>query len=71
MSTKASILWHGKNGVHVYEEMNDRNAIYIEIERGDMCITAKLMERQEWVMLGLPTKYIGMSPEEQIRNPAK
>lgn len=57
MSTRASVIYNEKNGVHIYMEMNDNNNIYLEVEKEGVEIICKLMSFDEWVAMGLPTKY--------------
>lgn len=53
MSTKASILYDDKRGIHIYEELLDGN-IYIQICRNEMCIQICLMSVKDWIALGMP-----------------
>ena len=54
MSTRASIIYNEKNGIHIYIELND-NDIYLEVEKEGIEIICKLMSYDEWVAIGLPT----------------
>ena len=58
MSTRSSIIYSEKNGVHIYMEMNDNNNIYLEVEKEGVEIICKLMSCDEWVAMGLPNKYV-------------
>ena len=53
MSTRASIIYDEKSGVHIYDELLDDN-VYIEVEREGVEINIKIMPFNEWVKLGLP-----------------
>ena len=45
MSTRASIIYNEKNGVHIYEE---NGWVFIEIEKPDVEANISLMSMDDW-----------------------
>jgi len=54
MSTRASIIYSHKFGLHIYQELLD-NTVHVEVERVGLSVDVVLCTYDEWVAAGCPT----------------
>ena len=55
MSTRASIIYSQKFGLHIYQELLD-DTVHIEVERNGVSVDVVLGTFDEWVAAGCPTR---------------